>query len=483
MRLSYPTILLLILLPIIIFFLLHGVVIHDEGYILNSSEKLLRGLLPYRDFHFVYTPGTLYATAFSFMILKPSILTSRILMLFVTLITCLLIYKTVIIPTKNKLYATLAVLLFASWGPTHINFVWPVMFTITAGILSCYLILKFLETRKELFLFFAGIAAFSVFLFKQNFGVAILLPITVFFFTKNVRTLKYISTFAYGYIWSFIAFTLYLLSTDSFKPFVYDLYDFTIQRIIINSHLATPFIYPDSFTNMLGRTLFYLIPIGVSLISFIILFIRRRFHLLFLPAFVASFYFFGIRPTTDYVHLAPLLAIIGIPIALFLRYNIMSTLRWLVLFGAVILIFLGFQTGLYKGYYRWDAPLIYHNNYFNNSRGLIFINDKFDYEFNEIIKVVNTHTGTNEYILINSYNPMLYFITNRAEPTKNNYLKIEVNFSDYYREVLGTLVAKKVKLLVLDKDSINQIPIKNYILQNYHLARTITDFDIYLRQR
>jgi hypothetical protein len=458
-----------------------GVVTHDEGYILWSSEKLLNGLLPYRDFHFVYTPLSLFLTSLTFAILKPSILSSRLLMVIINLVTSWLIFKTVFLSTKNKIYATLALLIFVAWGPTHINFSWPVMYAIFTGTATCYLLMKFIETRREMYLFAAGIMTFTVFLSKQNFGVVMLFPLISFFIIKHARNLKFVLSFIYGYSWAFIFFVIYLLQTDSVGSFINDFYVFTIQRIVINSGLTTSFIYHDSVLNMVLRTGIYLVPIVLSLSSFVLLFIRRRFHLLFIPVFVSSFYIVGIRPTTDYIHLAPLMSLIGLPLALYFRYNIQTTVRIILFVFSFTFILLGFQTALFKGYYRWDSPLIEHNVFFKDPKVNIFLNEKFADEFKQLIEITNKNSREGDYILVDTYNPMIYFIIRRAEPTKHNFLSTGVSPAVYYNEVKGNLIAKKVKVIFMGNNALNALPIKNYIIKNYHFEKTIQDFDVYVR--
>lgn len=482
MRLTYISVVLIILLPILIFFFTRGVITHDEGYILHSSEKILHGLLPYRDFHFVYTPLSLFMTAFSLAIF-PSILSTRILMLLITILSCLLIYRIVILSTNNKTYALFAILLYVSWGPTHINFVWPVNFAIPTALLAINSLLNFSDKRSIYFLFFAGIFSFSVFLAKQNFGIALIFPVITFFLVKSYRNFSYPLTFIYGYIWGIILFCIYLLLTGSFSFFVTDFYTYTYKRIIVMGSLDTPFIYYDKPLKVLIRTGIYLIPIGVSIAAFILLIIRKRFRLLFIPAFVASFYVVGIRPTTDYVHLTPLLSLCGLPISLLLRYNISSTIKLLIYTLLVVLIFLGFQTALFNGYYKWDQPLIYQNYFYGDSKVLLFINDQQKREFLAIKRLVARHTIPSDYIYINSYTPIFYFVADRIEPTKYNYLHMDVDSNIYYNNLKGSLIGKEVKLIFIKHDSFANLPIKEYIKSNYKLLNKIGDNDVYIRNR
>ena len=480
MRLNTLTILLIILLPILIFFFTRGVITHDEGYILNSSQKFLSGQMPYRDYHFVYSPGSIFLTALSFALLGVSVISSRILMLIIALLSIALVYAIILKATRNKLYGIIATLLFAAWGPTHINFSWPVMFAIFAGLLTSFLLMKFLETRHERYLFFSGLSAFLILLAKQNFGIIFVIPILVFFLVKSSRQFKYFSTFSMGYMWGIIGFVIYLLYTSSFGAFISDFYFFTVKRILINDALTTHFIYPDFLIPMVLRTGFYLLLPFISIATLILLYIRRRFHLLFIPTFILAYYIVGIRPTTDYNHLVPLLSLIGIPLVLFLRFNIYTTLRIFILLVSAILILTGFQTGLFKGYYRWDTPLVEHNYYLSESRLHIFTNEKFYIEFKEMISTTEKYTNDNDYIFVNSYNPLLYFITKRQEPVKNNYLTVEIDPKEYYAEVVGNLVAKKIKIIYLDHNSLKNLPIKKFIESNYYFLKTIQDFDVYI---
>lgn len=479
MKLPYLTKLLIVLLPVLIFFHTRGVVLHDEGYIIFSAEKILQGLLPYRDFDFVYTPGSILLTALSFTIFHPSVLASRILMILLSLLSSLLIFKIVILPTKNKLYATLATLLFIAWGPSHLNFAWPVMFSLPMGLLTCYLLLKFLETRKDYYLFLAGLGAFGVFITKQNFGVAILLPVIIFFLTKSSRNILYIYKFILGYAWGIILLATYLLATESFSQFIHNFYFYTFRWILEYQSLTTPFLYPDIPVKMIARTGVYLFVPGISIVSFVVLYIRRRFHLLFLPLFVLSYYLFGIRPTTDYVHIVPLLALTGIPLGLYLRYNISTNIRIFLFLTISFLIFSGFYTALYKGYYRWDAPLITHTHY-SGEKVKIFLNEKFKNEFIQFSDITKAYVNIGDYIYVDSFNPMLYFITNTMDPMKRGYLGSGINNKEYYGEVIGNLVGKRIKVVILAHNGLQNHPIKSFIIDNYTYLKTVQDFDVYV---
>jgi len=481
MKLSTIFKLLLLILPILLYFLTRGIITHDEGYILHSASKILDGQVPYRDFHFVYTPGSIYITALSFAIFSPTVLTSRILMIIISLVTVTLTYLIVMRSTNNKMYAILASIIFVAWGPSHTNFSWPVMYAISSGLLTMYLLSKSNNTtQKQLFL--AGLLTFSVFWFKQNFGIAMALPIILFFLFNFDKKITSILSFAYGLIWGLIIFLIYLLATESFAPFIIDFLDFTLKRIVINGALTTSFFYFDSIIPFVLRSTLYLLPAILSIACMGILIIRKRYHLLFIPSFVLAFYIVGIRPTTDYVHLTPLLSLIGLPIAIILRYSAISTIRQITILLVATTILMGFHTALFKGYYRWDEPITKHDNLFLSNNVNIFINEKSSNTFRRLTEITTQHTQKNDYILVNSYHPLFYFITQRQEPIQDNYLRTDIDPVSYYHEVLGQLVAKDIKLIILPTNSIESIPIAEFVSKNYNFLETLYDHDIYLKK-
>src|SRR3989344_756811 len=157
-------------LLVLIFFFNRGFAYYDEGFILHAAQRILQREIPYKDFDLIYTPGTIFLTAAAFKIFGESILTGRILALLLGLLTSCLVYQVCFRATKNNLGSFLAVLLYLAWGPAHINFPWPSMFALTAGLT----VLSFLPNY-----FMVGIMTAVVFLMKQNFGIAVFLTMLI----------------------------------------------------------------------------------------------------------------------------------------------------------------------------------------------------------------------------------------------------------------------------------------------------------------
>ena len=58
----------------------------------------------------------------------------------------------------------------------------------------------------------------------------------------------------------------------------------------------------------------------------------------------------------------------------------------------------------------------------------------------------------------------------------------EVDVGKYYKEALGEIVGKKIKIVILLSGNLEVTPIKKYILDNYNFLKTVQEFDIYLRK-
>ena len=66
----FPRIIIILgLLILLSFFHLKGIIPYDEGWVLHPAVRFLQGDVPYKDFHFIYTPGSIFIAAFFLKIL------------------------------------------------------------------------------------------------------------------------------------------------------------------------------------------------------------------------------------------------------------------------------------------------------------------------------------------------------------------------------------------------------------------------------
>ncbi len=467
----------IILLPILIYFHFRGLIVHDEGYVLNSAEKFLQGLIPYRDFHFSYTPISIFLTTLSFLIFGSSIFSSRILMLILSVASTLLIYKIVKLTAKKDLYAFLSVLLYISWGPSHINFSWPVMFVIPFALLSIYLTLLYSTTRIYFLPFLVGFLSFMVFLSKQNFGI-IFLPIAIHFIIFNKDKFQKVLELFYGYAWGIIIFVLYLLTTQSFPGFISDFYTFTIQKVLINQDITTSILFIDTPIQTIFRAgLYFVLPL-LSVLCIFILIYRKRYQLVFVPTITLLFFVIGMRPTSDYVHLVPLLSLLGLPAAIIINKLPLPSVKAAMYVLLVTMIATGFQTALFKGYYRWDTVLS-ENNYFLSDKANVYTNRKFLSEYSDIKSAITSYSQEGEYIYFDTYAPLLYFLLDRPQPNPYDFPGF-IPDAEYQQLSIYSLVAKDVKIVFLTDRNPNT-SLRKHVIEKYTFIKKIGDYYLYLK--
>ena len=156
------------------------------GANLVPAERVLKGEVPYRDFYKIQTPGILLLNAGLFKFLGTSLITSlKGVLVFKVLAVCMVfIVARLVAPSMAALVSTLLTLVWLPPGgpfrPAPIQYEMPFVLAAT------YFTLRWLDSRKAVSIFAAGIAVGFVAVFKQNVGVyaAIALGLSVIFNTR-----------------------------------------------------------------------------------------------------------------------------------------------------------------------------------------------------------------------------------------------------------------------------------------------------------
>jgi len=455
---------------------LRGIIVFDEGQILNAAQKVIDGQLPYRDFQFFYTPGSIFSLALVFKLFGASVLIERLFALLVSLISTFFIFRTVRLVTKNIYASYLSVILFVLWSPSIINFIWPVNFCVLFGIINSYALVKFLKTENKNYLFYAGIASALILLFKQNFGGAILFSnLLLFYLIPELKNKINFGKYLYGYIAVIIIFIAYLLSTNTLGIFIEEMYFVMFEKIFKEGMLATPFIYNGAWYIKTLRTVFYLSPLIISLVAVKQTY-KKNTEGLVLAIFAATFYLAGIRPTTDFVHLAPLIAISVFPLAI-LYLN--KKIRSLIIFTFYILMGIGLYSLFFRGYYRWEAPIL-KNNIFYGGKVNLFINDKHKILFDKVIPILKK--SKSEYIFIYHYSPAFYFLADKKNPTKYDNLPPEIFTTEIQKEAVRNITNAGVDTILLDKGIGDKTIFAEFIKENYVKTHQFSELSIWEKQ-
>src|SRR3989344_5399642 len=448
-----------------------GFIPHDEGWILHPAQRITQGQLPYRDFHYIYTPGVAYFIAFVFKLFGPSIVVSRAATLIIALSSVWLIWSIgqKIAPKSPLVFLSAAI--YLTWGPMHLNFAWPVIYAIWSGLLTCWLLLSSHDKHNRWVFFLSGITTGLTFLFKQNFGLALLATNFTYFFTSpNKRDILWHIA---GLVLLTSIFAIHLLATRSFFPFVSDMNFFLIQQIWTKGMQATPFIYPGHWYEQLTKTLFYLLPLFISVLS-VIAAARKNKSLIFIGTFGTFYYLTGIRPTTDYLHLAPLVAASSLSWLLMLRH------KPILIPIALILISLGAYRSLFTNYYRWNPKLVTQNYSLNNPRLGILVDNISQSVITQIKDYFDQNTHPGDYAFIYSFSPSFYLLTNTKNPTRFIFSPPNLLSPADELEMVSSLTEKKVKEILTDRPLDNSTPtLTSYITSYYSPEKTIRQFTLW----
>lgn len=478
MKIKY--IFLILLFLFLAFFHFRGLSIHDGGYILHSAQRMLDGEMIYKDFDFVYTPGSVLLVSSIFKIFGPSIFVERAFALFISLLTIYVLFKLLkLLNTKYWILNT-AILFYIAWGPTHINFISPVMLSITTGICTIYYLLKTLNKKNKKYLLYAGLTTGLSFLFKQNFGLMLFITgITFFLVNPAFRKRQFIYQYLVGLFIPFFFFLLFLILSGSFNGYLQNLWFYTIENIIIKQQLTTPFFYGSNIVQKLIKAIFYLIPVWISMISGLLIWKEKRKYL-FICIWVISFYLVSIRPETDFVHLVPILSITGI--LLVLLPITLRVIRLGIYIFSVFMIVLGFWTGLFMGYYRWEKPLA-ENTYWNNYKNVkIWTDSRWTQFINELNQTLNKFSIKKDYLFINANTPLLYFLSNRKNPTQYDFIIPYALTPNIQKEIILNLMNKEVKLVITEETDQYETPVSQYIRQQYIPIKSIDKFILWKKK-
>ncbi len=174
------TILLLFIASITLLNFFYRTINFDEGVILNGAWKMYNGQILYRDFFEYVAPGSYYLVWAIFKIFSPLYFYAHIFSLIFMAVACYFLYLSFLLIKKNRLLAAASALiwfLLMSIVPLINHNTYSVLIVIT----FLFLFLKFIDTKKNLYVFLAGIVTVFVIYFLQTRGLAVFLATIGFF--------------------------------------------------------------------------------------------------------------------------------------------------------------------------------------------------------------------------------------------------------------------------------------------------------------
>lgn len=457
------------------FFYNKGVSTADEGYILHAAQRLHNGELPYKDFNFIYTPGSLFVISAAYAIFGESILSGKLLVVIIAIVTSIFIYLSTYRLTSKRTISLLSTFTYLAWGPSHINFPLPTVFCLLAGIVSLLIFTVILEHPKKIYFITLGLIISLTFFFKQNFGIALFFDYAILFLVFNKSRTKSIFYFLGAFL-GLTIFVIYLFFTQSINNF-FSYSSYAFQEYFPRHTVIAPF--PFDMSNpviSIFKICIYLFPIVLSiLIILCCIFKKNKIQLIAVSFFVASYYLVGIYPSTDYVHLSPLLSLLGLPLAALIQTKLLKSNILIYLLFLCIIIG-GFYTALFKGFYRWNAPIVQQIHYLNHPRMKIWSDNK---DLETLAYYIQKNSAKNDYIYYYFYEPIFYFISDRKNPIK--YLDSFLPDEKMQAEYINAIGNKGTKLVISSTPSNMwfRSPLSTYILNNYVASATISGYTVW----
>lgn len=464
MRLTFRT-LLIILLPVLFFIHFFGVNTSSEGFILSVSQRIANGELPYRDFYFNNNPLSIFLTAFSFVVLGESILSSRILIALVNLLSCLLIFSTLSIITRKKVYGFFAVLVYLAWGPLLINYSWPALFSLFFSFLTFFLLQSYNMGKKNI-PFLAGAASFFSFFSSIEIGIASIITVVLFFLLGD-KKLNNITNSLTTFVWGIIFLLIYFISQDLLGHYLANL---KITLDLIGGIEKTIQISNIDTGTFLSLFHIMLLPI-MSTALLLLLIYRKKKNLIFIP-------FFGILISLSWLltkglilNVNLLLALFGIVTVIFMNKLPTAKVKFVGYLLLTVLAIDGFLISPLFSSYK-NGGFVY-----SAEKILVYTSNKFYRNRIELIKTLGMYSQGKEFVYVDPDYSIFYFTEDLKNPgpyfvaLNNNHLKVQSIYA---------MVGKDVKVALI-REKQNEDSFDKFILGNYSKVGKIEDIQIFIK--
>lgn len=436
-----------------LYFLNKGLVLFDEGYFVHAAERILNGEVPYKDFSLQYGPLYFYALAFFFKLFGSSILIGR----FFALSICLSIII-VIFLILNRLRTTsypiilLSFLCVIAFGYPLINIpniMWANVLTTLLSTLAYLHWFSAYNRQKNIYLLLIGIFIALSLCLKQNIGlVSLILFNFLVFFSKKRPIFQIVKDFIFL---NSIVFFLTLCWVYFF--FLHDNISGLIEVIEFSKKFASSMAFtipPITYIVKpfgIFKLLPYYTPIAFGIFLLFYVFRKKKnwqklaFSLMSVTGFAITIF-----PQSDLLHVYPFF---GSTLVSLLVFGYKGRLKLFLISLTFVHILIGFYLTFFTKSYRYESYYSQTNTQLPLPRTAnILVEKKTAYNLIALSNFVKTHTKQNEYILAYPYAPMLYFILERKNPTKDPiYFLRNWHFYDDTM-IINDIKQKKVKFII-----------------------------------
>jgi len=441
-----------------------GLVFLDEGYFLHSAERIFNGQIPYKDFSLQYGPTFFYILAFLFKIFGPSILIGRLFAVFI----CVLIIAIVFL-ILNKLKVSLGVIIISflslvSFGYPLINIPNIMWANVLLAFLLVVIYFFWLSQGSYRYLLMIGILLALSLSFKQNFGVAftILFNFLLFFGRKENLQQKIKNFLILQGIWITLTslWVYYFFIRNNFQGLLdFINYSKRFAQTIVFSYPSLSFMFqPTGIFKLLP----YYLPVLLLFLVLTLWFKKNKdFKIIAFSSTAVVGFFVSIYPQSDLLHVYPFL---GMVLISFLLLPFKKKNQIFLRIIAVVMILIGFYLTLFTKSYRYENYYYKYDTYLNLPRTQgIMITKKDNDDIIKVSKFIENKTKKGDYIFAYPYSPLLYFILNRPNPSKDSlYFLPNWHFYDD-KIIIGELKQKKVKYVITQGNYILDTDLSRFI--------------------
>jgi hypothetical protein len=409
----------------------------DEGVVLAGAWDMFNGKNLYTDFFAFVPPASFYLIYIIWKLFFPSYLVAKTISIIFISLSAIGIYK--IGQKINKSFLLFLPSVYFILSSVY----WPSIsyhaYNLTFIIFASYFFLRYLETKKNLYIFACGIFSFISFLFLQNRSAFFAFAIIFFLISLSLinNTKLYIKK-------------AIIYSSITFLPLSLLLFKWSFSALYKNLIYWPAHYYTE--VNMIKPLVCILYFFCLGYFAFLL---RNKINKIYFLLILQLFLFLSVFSNPDKSHIImsmfPILILIPSAIKS-LKHK--SYINYFLLTFFLISLFLPII---------FSSVKIAYNNY---KRYPINLDDKS-------IKYIidNCHS---RYIYAGPFMPNVYFETKKINPTPYSTLITNYNTQEQFSEAKELIKEKKPDCCILDYSMVNKFkhninnPVDNYIQNNYH---------------
>jgi Dolichyl-phosphate-mannose-protein mannosyltransferase len=404
----------------------------DEGFLAYGAVRVMEGQVPNRDFVSLQPPLSFYVAGGAFKVFGPSLATLRRLGLSIFVLMVLLIYalaRSLVTPSLAFAAAFPAAIL----GLPYFNFTpFAVWQGITASLAAALLYLHAGLTNRRWLAFPAGmLAAISIFLRHDQgiyLAISILILAVALKFATNIVLARVLIFWFLGAAAVALALSILWWKQDALPEMFRQLIEFPLTTYRKTSSVPFPHFSSQLSLAQNAVIVLYLLPPLVAVTALVWLvqrFARHRFDsssavLMFLLAWTALFYC-QVLTRADLNHL-----LITLP-----PFFLLSAYCWHIFLAAlgqrnILRIWLSMSVAAPVCWLLWTiSPVVLPD--ISNANELLALDrggvrmEKGEWT-TDFIRGVQNYVPVDRAILALPYQPMFYFLCERRNPTRWNYL-------------------------------------------------------------